>query len=158
MGRGWLLVIALTQSCGLFAATYHGPRPPKSDIPYLLHAGNLVETEEGDAGDSDKKNEVTYTIAGANSPVKTPLAEPIFLVDAKTANPERFEMYRVESRNGHREVSMSAKRRRGSQPVHLAVRSLAEHLYRVEADEPLENGEYCISPSDSNRVFCFAIY
>ena len=27
------------------AEKYTGPRPPKADVPYLLHADNLIETE-----------------------------------------------------------------------------------------------------------------
>jgi hypothetical protein len=31
-------------------------------------------------------------------------------------------------------------------------------LYRVEVNEPLEDGEYCLSPEGSNDVFCFSEY
>jgi len=30
--------------------------------------------------------------------------------------------------------------------------------YRIEASETLENGQYSISPNDSNHVFCFEVY
>jgi len=53
---------------------------------------------------------------------------------------------------------MSTKRKGGSKPLHLMVTKLSEHIYKVEADEPLEDGEYAISPSGENRVFCFEIY
>ena len=43
-------------------------------------------------------------------------------------------------------------------PLHLMVTKVADHLYRIEADEPLENGEYALTPSGDNRVFCFEIY
>jgi hypothetical protein len=29
---------------------------------------------------------------------------------------------------------------------------------KVEVNEPLENGEYCLSPEGSNAVFCFSEY
>jgi hypothetical protein len=141
------------------ADTYTGPRPPKPDIPYLLHADHLVETEMQQAHQDNKKNEVTYTIDGASSPAKTPLAEPIFIIDAQNLDPNRIELYRLDVRNGHREITMSGKRRRGEgRPIHVLVTPLGGHLYRIEADEVLENGEYSLSPSDSNTVFCFAIY
>jgi hypothetical protein len=50
------------------------------------------------------------------------------------------------------------RRRGGSRAVHLVVTPLENHLYRIEVDEPLENGEYALSPNGDNRVFCFQIY
>jgi hypothetical protein len=41
---------------------------------------------------------------------------------------------------------------------HLRVTRLVEHLFRVEASESLENGEYALTPSGDNRVFCFEVY
>jgi hypothetical protein len=148
-------------AAGLLSAAekYTGPRPPKPDIPYLLHANNLVPSEVGEAREENRKNETVYIIAGASSPASTPLAEPIFLMEAQKISPERMEMYRLEVRNGNREVSISQKRRKGSaRPIHVAVTRLSDNLYRIEANDPLENGEYSLSPSDSNRVFCFQIY
>ncbi len=43
-------------------------------------------------------------------------------------------------------------------PVRLNVTQLDGTLYKLEVDEILENGEYSLSPADSNRVFCFAVY
>jgi hypothetical protein len=65
----------------------------------------------------------------------------------------------MEVKSGNREVNLSQKRRRsGPRAIHLMVTRLGEGLYKIEADEPLENGEYSLSPSDSNRAFCFQIY
>jgi hypothetical protein len=56
-------------------------------------------------------------------------------------------------------VTMVPKRARGGpRPLRLSVTRLEQGLYRIEAGETLENGEYSISPSDSNRVFCFQVY
>jgi hypothetical protein len=38
------------------------------------------------------------------------------------------------------------------------VTPLGGHLYKIEADEHLDDGEYSLSPNDSNTVFCFAVY
>ena len=39
--------------CGVaWAQKYDGPRPPKKDMIYLLHADNLVPTETGEANGS----------------------------------------------------------------------------------------------------------
>jgi hypothetical protein len=144
--------------CLAAAEKYDGPVPPKPDIPYLLHAATLVETEVADARQEGRKND-TFTISGAASPARTPLAEPIFIIDARQVQPDSFELYRMDVKGGNREVSFSSNRRRGgSRALHLAVKPLSGHLYRVEVDEPLENGEYALSPSNDNRAFCFAIY
>lgn len=152
------IAFAFVIAGGLFAADkYAGPVPPKPDIPYLLHASTLVETEVADAREG-KKND-TYTISGASSPARTPLAEPIFIIDAHKIAPETFELYRMDVKGGNREVSLSGNRRRGgSRALHLAVKPLGGHLFRVEVDEALENGEYALSPSGDNRAYCFEIY
>jgi hypothetical protein len=144
--------------CVFAADKYAGPVPPKPDIPYLLHASSLVETEVADAREGKKSD--TYTISGATSPARTPLAEPIFIIDAQKIQPESFELYTLDVKGGNREVSLgNANRRRGgSHALHLAVKPLGGHLYRVEADEALENGEYALSPSNDNRAYCFEIY
>lgn len=153
------LTLAIAAVCICAAEKYDGPVPPKPDVPYLLHAINLVETELGQAKQENRKNDSTFTISGAASPARTPLAEPIFIMDARQVSPERMELYRMEVKNGNREVSISSGRRRGgNRPLHLTVTPLSGHLYRIEADEPLENGEYALSPNGDNRAFCFEIY
>ncbi len=143
--------------CGFAAEKYSGPVPPMPDIPYLLHASSLVETEIANAREG-KKND-TYIIAGASSSARTPLAEPIFIIDARQIQPETFELYRMDVKGGNREVSLNKSRGRGgSHALHLAVKPLGGHLYRVEVDEALDNGEYALSPSGDNRAFCFEIY
>jgi len=140
------------------APKYTGPLPPKPDIPYLLHGSNLIETETGQAREESRKNDTNYVISGASSAARTPLAEPIFIIDAQKTSPERFELYRLEVKGGNREVTFSSRRRGGNRPYHLAVTPLGGHLYKIEAYEPLENGQYALSPSGDNRAFCFEIY
>ncbi len=151
--------LALLVAASLTAADkYTGPVPPKPDIPYLLHASTLVETEVANARQEGKKND-TFVIPGASSPARTPLAEPIFIIDARNIQPDTFELYRMDVKGGNREVSLSSNRRRGgSRALHLAVKPLGGHLYRVEADEALEDGEYALSPSGDNHAYCFEIY
>jgi hypothetical protein len=51
------------------------------------------------------------------------------------------------------------KSRKGSSRVfHLRITRVAEHLFSVEASEALENGEYALTPSEDNWVFCFQVY
>ena len=141
------------------ADTYSGPRPPKTDVPYLLHADRLVETESAEAKEESKKGDVTYAIEGASSPAKTPLAEPIFVLKTDQLVADRIELYRLDVRNGRREVTLSPKKRKGApKPLHVLVTRLGDRLYRLEADEHLDVGEYSLSPNDSNHVFCFQVY
>ena len=156
--RQRILLALLTTCATLIAQKYNGPLPPKPDVPFLLHADNLVATEVEEAREEGKKDEIIYVIAGAASTVKTPLASPIFLLQADKLQPDKLEVYRLEVRNGRREVFFSRKKRKTARPIRLSVRPLGESVYRLEVDETLENGEYSITPGGSNQVFCFSVY
>ena len=146
---------------GILAAQskYNGPRPPKPDVPYLLHATNLVETEVGEAVQSDDKKGTIYTIQGAASPARTPVPEPIFLFQAGKLNPDRLSCYRMEVKGGTRVLTIPTKRGKNDpKPVYLMVTPLDRGLFKVEVNEPIEDGEYCLSPDGSNTVFCFSLY
>ena len=143
-----------------FAADYRGPRPQKTDTLYLQHADNLVELETVTAKREAKKDDSLYSVPGASSPARTPLAEPIFLLKADRITPESVELYKFDVKNGHRELILSNQRRRGkgNHAFYLSVTRLEQGLYKIEASEPLENGEYGLSPTSSDQVFCFSIY
>ncbi len=72
------ILLILTASAIAFGQKYTGPRPPKPDVLYLVHADNLIPTEVTEAKPETKKNEIMYSIPGTTSPARTPLAEPIF--------------------------------------------------------------------------------
>ena len=146
---------------GLLAAQnkYNGPRPPKPDIPYLLHATNLLETEVGEAVQSDSNKGTTYTVQGASSPARTPVPEPIFLFQPGKLNPDRLSCYRMEVKSGARTLTIPSKRGKNDpKPVYILVTPLDRGLFRVEVNEPIEEGEYCLTPDGSNTVFCFSLY
>jgi hypothetical protein len=145
---------------GLSAATkYDGPRPPKKDIPYLVHADNLVETEIGVAKQESRKNSQVATVPGATSPVKTPLSEPIFIIHTEKVDASKLAVYKLEVKKGNREVVVGQSKGRGaSKPIFLLVDRLDDNLYKVEVDQPLENGEYVMSPDGSDDTFSFQIY
>jgi hypothetical protein len=157
-GRMWCLLCFLAVSLSS-QAKYDGPVPAKPDLPYLLNASSLKETEAAQARDQGKKDEPVYVIPGGSSPVRTPLAEPIFIMDARQIPPERLELYQLEVKDGNRQVSPSTKAHKGASRVfYLRVTPLREHLFKIEASEPLENGEYALTPEGDNRVFCFEVY
>jgi hypothetical protein len=149
-----LLVLAGTA----LAQRYSGPKPPKPDLPYLKHADNLVPVEAGEAKEEKGKgDEITYVIAGPASPAKTPLASPIFLMISQKLPADRLQLYRLESRSGRRELTVSPKK--PGKAIRVAVSRLnPEGLYKIEVEESLEPGEYSLSPTDSNQVFCFAVF
>ncbi len=146
-------LIAFAQS-----STYSGPRPDKPDLPYLLHASNLIPTEASEAKEEKKKNDVIYYVPGANSAARTPLAEPIFLIRTEKLSADRLELYRMEVKNGRREVIFPEKKKSGPRPAPLSVRKVADGLYRVEASATLDPGQYSLTPAGSNQVFLFEVY
>ena len=138
---------------------YDGPRPPKPDVPYLVHADNLLETETVLARSEERGNQITYSIPNPSSPVRTPLAEPIFLVDAQKLDAGKLELYRFEVKSGRRQLVLSKKPgRNDARPLRLKVTQVEGKLYRVEANEGLENGEYALTPDGSDQVFAFQVY
>jgi hypothetical protein len=144
-----------------FAATaqqYAGPLPPLSDVPYLKHAESLVPTEVLDAKEEKgKKEDITYVIAGAASSARTPLASPIFLLQADKLVAAKLALYKLETRNGRREITFSPKKQPKAIRVELTHLN-TDKLYRLEVEESLEPGEYAFSMDGSNQAFCFQVY
>lgn len=141
---------------------YTGPRPPKPDMVYLLHASELVPTEAGEAKEETRKDVVANVMKGPNSSARTPLAEPIFLIAAEKLDAEKFELYRMDVKNGQREVVVPTdpkkRAKNAPKPLRLKWEKIENGLFRLEANEFLENGEYCLTPSGSQQVFCFEVY
>jgi hypothetical protein len=160
MRARWLFAMFSILLCAALAVAqkYTGPRPPKPDVLYLVHADNLVPTEVADAQQQTKKNDVTYTVAGPGSSAKTPMAEPIFIIESDKIQAQSLELYKMEVKGGHREATMALRHTRGNKPLRLSVTRLDNRLYKVEADQELENGQYGISPNGANTVFCFEVF
>jgi hypothetical protein len=154
------LAAALLCSAMLQGATkYSGPRPPKADVLYLLHADNLLETETAVAKDETRKDAGVAIVSGASSSAKTPLMEPVFLLKSNQIQPDKLAAYKFEVKNGNREVVVSHKKQKNAaKPIHLVVTKVDDGLYRIEVDQPLDNGEYTISPEGSNDTFNFQVY
>jgi hypothetical protein len=152
-----LLLMSLTVAGP--AEKYTGPWPPKQDVPYLAHADNLIETEPASATNEDHGNQRTAWVSGASSPVRTPLAEPIFLIEVQKLTPEKIELYKFDVKKGRREVTFTMKGgKNSSRALRLVVTRIEGKLYRLEANEGLENGEYSLSQDGSDQVFCFQVY
>ncbi len=138
---------------------YSGPKPSKPDVPFLIHGDSLVATEVSEAKEEQKKDEITYVIAGEASSAKTPLASPRLLIQVASLNPEQLNLYKLDVKNGHREITFS-KKKKGSarRPLRITATKVGENLYRIEVTDSMENGEYAFSPEGSNQVFCFQVY
>jgi hypothetical protein len=148
---------ALLLTIGILAQErYNGPPPPKKDLPYLVQAGNLVETELGMAEPHDEKAAVVYVIPGPNSTAKTTLASPSFIIDASQIPPESLQLYRMESKDGHRQISFP-KQARAPSPVPMIITRLGGSLFKLDPASDLQKGEYSLTPQGSNAVFCFAV-
>ena len=151
-------LIALTLLGVLAAQKYSGPRPAKPDLPFLVHADSLVETELSEAKEEKRKEDLAYIVAGAGSSAKTPLAAPVFIFQADQIPAEKIQLYRFEVKNGHREVFFSHKGKGSARARRLNVTPLGGGLFKIDVDESLENGEYGLTPEGSNQVFCFQVY
>jgi hypothetical protein len=152
-----LVWLALAVAVAASAQKYDGPVPPKPDLPYLKHGDTLIPTEAVEAKEEKKKDDTNYIIAGPNSSVKTPLASPIFLMKADKLQPKNLQLYKFESKNGHRELGFTAKK--PPTAIRIVVTKLSsDGVWKVEVDESLEPGEYSLSPSDSNQAFCFQVF
>ena len=150
----WLL---LAGACAAFAQKYDGPRPPKPDIPYIKHASNLVPTETVQAKEEKRKDDTLYTIDGESSSARTPLAEPIFLILADKLQPDKLQLFKLETKSGHREILFTKKN--GAMPIRVdVIRLSSDHIYKLEVQEELIPGEYSLSPEGSNQVFCFQVF
>jgi len=138
---------------------YTGPRPPSPDAPFLVHASKLLPVETATARESPGKNETSYSVEGSSSPTRTPVPEPIFLFLSDKINPERLSLYRMEVKGGQRTLAIPSdpSRKKGNaRPIFILVTPLDNRLFKVEVNEPLDNGEYCLSPEGANTVYCFS--
>ena len=156
------LLAALLLAAPSFGQKYTGPRPAKPDVVYLLHASTLVATEAGEAKEETRKDVMANVMKGAASTARTPLAEPVFLIETEKLDAAKFELYKMDVKNGQREVVIPSdpkkRLKNAPKPMRLKWEKIEGNLFRLEANEYLDNGEYCLSPSGSQQVFCFQVY
>ncbi|MCU1235613.1 MAG: hypothetical protein JWP63_3580 [Candidatus Solibacter sp.] len=151
------VALLLAVAFGAAAQKYNGPFPAKPDLPYLKHADSLIATEATEAKEEKgKKDDITYVVAGAASSARTPLASPIFLLQTEKLAAASLALYRLESKNGHREITFAPKK--APKAIRMEATRISDKLFRLEVEESLEPGEYSISPEGSNKVFCFQVY
>lgn len=162
MTRRVLLRVASFLVAGqVFAQTNEANvRPPQKDLPYLLEAAKLIPTEVQPATGSKSKGGEMFSVPGTTSPARTPLPEPIFLFSPGQIQAEQFALFHLEVKNGHREVTVSKHSESDDNPseLRLTIRKVNPDVYRIEAAEMLDPGEYALSPQGVNKAFCFTVY
>jgi hypothetical protein len=154
------LVLFFFAACALFAQKYSGPVPEKTDLLYLVQADNLIPTEAAVAKEQKgKKGESAYIVAGAASTARTPLASPAFVVKTKQLEADKLELYKLDVKSGHREITLRKGRgARNPEPVRIDIKRFDDDIYRLEVSESLPNGQYSFTPVGSNDVFCFEVF
>ena len=156
----WLAILVLSGSALAAASGQDLPKPAKQDVPYLIHATNLLEIETNEAiEEADKKAQIYY-VPGAASTARTPLGFPEFLFAPAEINPYSLRLYGFESVNGRREVLIRKKKKIVVRTFLVNVTEDAEGLFRIRVNSSLARGEYCLTPDGedgSNVVFCFAV-
>jgi hypothetical protein len=138
---------------------YTGPHPPKKDVPYLVHAGNPVETEAGTAFQIINNDLITYVISGEKSTARTPLASPIFVIESDDiTDVEKLRLFRLEAQDGHRTVTFHRKGLRGAMPLKIEIKPISGDLFQIEVADSLPPGQYALTPDGANQVFCFEVF
>lgn len=156
-----ILLIAIVGLSALWAQKYDGPKPAKPDLPYLRHATQLIALEVVEAREEKRKEGTAYVSAGAASPARTPMAEPIFVFESKSIPAEKLTLYKLDVKGNNREVFFfdnPKKRKDSARPLRLMVTRLAPGLSKLEANETLFPGEYALTPEGSNQVFLFQVF
>ncbi len=156
-----VLFIAMVCLSAAWAQKYDGPKPDKPDLPYLRHATQLIPLEVSEAKEEKRKDGTAYVSSGAASPVRTPMAEPIFVFESKALPAEKLTLYKLEVKGNTREVFFfdnPKKRNDSAKPLRLMVTRLAPGLSKLEANETLFPGEYALTPEGSNQVFLFQVF
>jgi hypothetical protein len=144
-------------SIGLLAQTkYTGAKPDKKDVPYLVHAATLVQTEIVHSTPKEDGGHTVWSLPGESSLAKTPLALPIFLIDAGTLAPLKLRLYAFEPKNGRRELTLG--RDVDADPILLTVANVSGTLFRIELVNEVPNGEYGLTIPGSNQFFCFSVF
>lgn len=152
-----LCMAGLAAALAAGAQKYDGPQPAKPDTLYIKQAGTLMPMETAEARSEKAGTGSRFTVDGAASAVRTPLSLPVFLVKVQKLAPEHLQLFKMDVRDGHREFVAG-----GANPpdvLHMEVTKLNnDGLCRIAVSDPLEPGEYAVSSSGSNQVFCFQVF
>jgi hypothetical protein len=119
----------------------------------------LIETEATEAREETKKDTTVAVVPGAAARARTPLAEPVFIIRTEKLSAEKISAFKMDVKNGNREVVVSQKKQRNSpKPIYVNATRLGDNLWKLEVDQILDIGQYTLSPEGSNQTFSFEVY
>ena len=129
-------------------------------VAYIKDASGALTPLEKTFGTQQGTGRGYSEIAGARAAVRIRAAQkPIFVVRLPNgADPGKFLLYPMETRNNTRRTFSSANSRDGYRTIPLNITKAAgASLYEYMPAQDLAPGEYTLSPSDSNDAYCFGI-
>jgi hypothetical protein len=153
-----LLPVLILTVCLAAQVKYAGPKPEKKDVPYLIHASSLLQTETARPTPKDDGDSTLWSIPGESSLARTPLALPAFVIDADAIAPAKLRLYPFEQRDGRRQLRLKRQGASEVEPVLITVAPLGGTLYRIEVVNEVQNGEYGLTVPGSNQFFCFTVF
>lgn len=155
-----LILLAFIATAATAQQKNAGPKPTKTDLPYLLEAEKLVPTDAQPAARS--KDDQTITVDGTTSSARTPLPEPVFLFSQGQIDAAQFELFHFQVVSGHRQWTKGAEDRPDNNApedtIRLTLRPMGQGVVRIEAAEMLDPGEYALIPRGQKTAFCFTVF
>ena len=88
----------------------------------------------------------------------SPLSSPVLVILTDQVQADKLQLYKLESKGSERRILFTRRKKQVARPIRLNVTRVDDNLYKLEVDEILVNGEYVLTPQDSNQVFCFQVY
>ena len=98
------------------------------------------------------------SVPGESSRARTPLALPVFLLDASGIQPRTLRLIRLTVKAGHREAIVRKRLDPDDSQILLTVTNLGAGLYRFEVVNEIENGEYALTAPGNPLLFCFTVF
>ena len=98
--------LGLAAALAVWPQKYDGPLPPKPDLLYLKHAGNLIPTE---ALSAHRNDDSSLTIEGPSSTARTPLSEPILLMKSQFVVPSHLQLFHLDVKDGKRQIAVKSR-------------------------------------------------
>ena len=154
----FLLTLMLISLAATAQVSQNLPDPELEDVPYLLHGDSLVELEQLEATSEEIKNQLRYSIPGASSTARTPLASPEFLLKPSEINPTDLRLYGFDSDKGNRSLLYRNTKTVMAQPHLIQVSAASNGLALIRVKVSLPAGEYGLTPTGKDTVFAFTVF
>jgi hypothetical protein len=98
-----------------------------------------------------------YRIQGPRSPVRVRQGDRlVFVVRLNRGDdPRQFQLYRLESRMGYRQTQATMG---GTPPgLPVTINKIGDSTFEIIPARALYQGEYAVSPMNSNQSYCFGV-